>query len=148
MELEDFNLFGGYDPYKLERDDTIVFPITRKLSEFGNRVYNRYPARSIFLVPRATIFHKSKAGKTLNILDPFMGSGTTAVESSIQNCNIYGTEMDAFARLIAEVSIYRFDKNQFVLAIKRAHPVAYARQQYRQHLPIFLSNNFHPGCRD
>jgi DNA modification methylase len=112
MELEDFNLFGGYDPYKLEWDDTIVFPSTRKLSEFGNRVYNRYPARSIFLVPRATIFHKSKGGKTLNILDPFMGSGTTAVESSIQNCNIYGTEMDAFARLIAEVSIYRFDKNE------------------------------------
>jgi DNA modification methylase len=112
MELEDFNLFGGYDPYKLVWDDTIVFPSTRKLSEFGNRVYNRYPARSIFLVPRATIFHKSKVGKTLNILDPFMGSGTTAVESSIQNCNIYGTEMDAFARLIAEVSIYRFDKNE------------------------------------
>lgn len=112
MELEDFNLFGGYDPSKLEWDDTVIFPSTRKLSEFGNRVYNRYPARSIFLVPRATIFHKSKGKKTLNILDPFMGSGTTAVESSIQNCNIYGTEMDAFARLIAEVSIYRFDNRE------------------------------------
>lgn len=112
MEIEDFNLFGGYDPYKLEWDETIIFPSTRKLSEFGNRVYNRYPARSIFLVPRATIFHKKKLGKTLNVMDPFMGSGTTAVESSIQNCNIYGTEMDAFARLIAEVSIYRFNQNE------------------------------------
>lgn len=112
MEIEDFNTFGGYNPSKLEWDETITFPSTRKLLEFGNRVYNRYPARSIFLVPRATIHNKKNGKKILNVLDPFMGSGTTAVESSIQNCNIYGTEMDPFARLIAEVSIFRFDNKE------------------------------------
>ncbi len=112
MELEDFNKFGGYNPSKLKWNETITFPSTRKLLEFGNRVYNRYPARSIFLVPRATIHHKKVKKETLNVLDPFMGSGTTAVESSVQNCNIYGTEMDPFARLIAEVSIFRFDSKE------------------------------------
>jgi DNA modification methylase len=112
MELKDFNTFGGYNPSKLKWDETITFPSTRRLLEFGNRVYNRYPARSIFLVPRATIHYKKKGKKTINVLDPFMGSGTTAVESSVQNCNIYGTEMDPFARLIAEVSIFRFDKKE------------------------------------
>lgn len=112
MEIELFNDFGGFDPSKLKWDETIVFPSTRKLNEFGNRVYNRYPARSIFLVPRATIHSKKLGNLTLNVLDPFMGSGTTAVESSIQNCNIYGTEMDPFARLIAEVSIFRFNAKE------------------------------------
>lgn len=114
MELEDYNLFGGYNPSKLKWDETITFPSTRKLLEFGNRVYNRYPARSIFLVPRATIHNKRKSGQTINVLDPFMGSGTTAVEASVQNCNVYGTEMDPFARLIAEVSVFRFNNKEII----------------------------------
>lgn len=112
MELEDFNTFGGYNPSKLKWDETITFPSTRRLLEYGNRVYNRYPARSIFLVPRATIYNKKQGKKSINVLDPFMGSGTTAVESIVQNCNIYGTEMDPFARLIAEVSIFRFTSKE------------------------------------
>jgi hypothetical protein len=41
-----------------------------------------------------------------------MGSGTTAVEASLINSVIYGTEMDPFARLIAEVSLYRFSEDE------------------------------------
>jgi DNA modification methylase len=113
VEIIEYNLTGGYNPYLLKWDDTVSFPSTRKLNEYGNRIYNRYPARSIFLVPRATIYSNYK-NKPLNILDPFMGSGTTAVEASIFNCNIFGTEMDPFARLISEVSILRFDEKEVI----------------------------------
>lgn len=112
MELEIYNKTGGYNPYELEWNETISFPSTRNLSEYGNRLYNRYPARSIFLVPRATINSKVKNKKELNVLDPFMGSGTTAVEASLTNSIIYGTEMDPFARLIAEVSLFRFSEKE------------------------------------
>ncbi len=112
MEIEIINKTGGYNPYELKWDETISFPNTKSLTQYGNRLYNRYPARSIFLVPRATINSKAKELKKLNILDPFMGSGTTAVEASLTNSVIYGTEMDPFARLIAEVSIFRFSENE------------------------------------
>lgn len=112
MGIEIYNKTGGYNPYELGWDETISFPSTRNLSEYGNRLYNRYPARSIFLVPRATINSKVKNKKELNVLDPFMGSGTTAVEASMTNSVIYGTEMDPFARLIAEVSLFRFSEKE------------------------------------
>lgn len=111
VDIKNIDENGGYDPYKLKWDETINFPTTRKLKVYGNRIYNRYPARSIFLVPRATIYQKSK-GTELNILDPFMGSGTTAVEGSLFKANIYGTEMDPFARLISDVSIFRFNNDE------------------------------------
>jgi DNA modification methylase len=112
MEIEIVNRTGGYNPYELEWDETISFPNTKSLTQYGNRLYNRYPARSIFLVPRATINSKANNLKKLNVLDPFMGSGTTAVEASLKNSVIYGTEMDPFARLIAEVSLFRFSENE------------------------------------
>ena len=108
MDIEKYNKTGGYNPYELNWDETILFPSTRNLIEYGNRLYNRYPARSIFLVPRATLNSKFKQTKDFHVLDPFMGSGTTAVEASLITSSIYGTEMDPFARLIAEVSLFRF----------------------------------------
>lgn len=114
MELEFYNKTGGYNPYKLNWDETITFPSTKSLSQYGNRLYNRYPARSIFLVPRATLNSKIKETKKINVLDPFMGSGTTAVEASLINSVIYGTEMDPFARLIAEVSLFRFSEEEII----------------------------------
>ena len=112
MEIKETDNKGLYNPYSLGWDDTIMFPSTRKLKQYGNRVYNRYPARSIFLVPRATILSNKNNNKELNILDPFMGSGTTAVEATNLNCRIYGTEMDPFARLIAEVSVAKFSSKE------------------------------------
>ena len=114
MDVEIFNKTGGYNPYELNWDETISFPSTKGLSQYGNRLYNRYPARSIFLVPRATLNSKAKEVKKINVLDPFMGSGTTAVEASLINSVIYGTEMDPFARLIAEVSLFRFSYDEII----------------------------------
>lgn len=112
--MEDIKIFdenGGYNPYKLSWGQTINFPSTRSLSEYGNRVYNRYPARSIFLVPRAIL--SAHQNKGLNVLDPFMGSGTTAVETVISGNIPFGTEMDPFARMIAEVSSTIFTIDDF-----------------------------------
>ncbi len=114
MEKIVLNNTGKYNPYELKWNSTIVFPSTRKLKQYGNRIYNRYPARSIFLVPRNTILNFKRNRKLVNILDPFMGSGTTAVESILQNCNIYGTEMDPFARLVSEASVQLYSDAEFI----------------------------------
>lgn len=99
-----------YNPYSLGWGEEISFPSSRNVKEYGNRIYNRYPARSIFLVPRAILASIEK--KHLNVLDPFMGSGTTAVESVISGNNPYGLEMDPFARMVAEVSSTIFNKSE------------------------------------
>ena len=99
-----------YNPYSLDWGEEISFPSSRNVKEYGNRIYNRYPARSIFLVPRAIL--ASIGENHLNVLDPFMGSGTTAVETVISGNNPYGLEMDPFARMVAEVSSTIFSKNE------------------------------------
>lgn len=99
-----------YNPYSLGWGEEISFPSSRNVKEYGNRIYNRYPARSIFLVPRAILASIGK--KHLNVLDPFMGSGTTAVETVISGNNPYGLEMDPFARMVAEVSSTIFNKSE------------------------------------
>ena len=99
-----------YNPYELSWGDEIDFPSTRNLDEYGNRIFNRYPARSVFLVPRAILAqHKDKV---LNVLDPFMGSGTTAVETVISGNIPYGLEMDPFARMVANVSSSVFNEEE------------------------------------
>ena len=99
-----------YNPYSLAWGEEISFPSSRSVKEYGNRIYNRYPARSIFLVPRAILaaIHKRR----LNVLDPFMGSGTTAVESVISGNIPYGLEIDPFARMVAEVSSTIFSSSE------------------------------------
>jgi DNA modification methylase len=138
MEIKETDNEGLYNPYSLGWDETIMFPSTRKLKQYGNRVYNRYPARSIFLVPRATILWNKKNNKKLNILDPFMGSGTTAVEATNLNCQIYGTEMDPFARLIAEVSIAQFSSKEQEEILEKYNEIANNwknQKQFRKYYP-------------
>ena len=55
-ELEEkYNEGIAFNPFLLKWGEEIIFPSTRKMKEYGNRVYNRYPARSVFLVPRAIL---------------------------------------------------------------------------------------------
>lgn len=109
-KVEDINITGGFNPYELSWGEEIMFPSTRTIKEYGNRIYNRYPARSIFLVPRAILAHQKKT--CISVLDPFMGSGTTAVETVLSGNRPFGLEMDPFARLISEVSCTVFSDEQ------------------------------------
>lgn len=99
-----------FNPYELVWGEEISFPSSRNVQEYGNRIYNRYPARSIFLVPRAILGSIHKQG--LNVLDSFMGSGTTAVETVLSENIPYGLEMDPFARMVAEVSSTIFSQEE------------------------------------
>ena len=115
-EIEEIGL---YNPYELSWGEKIEFPSTRNLHEYGNRIYNRYPARSVFLVPRAIL--SQFKDKNIKVLDPFMGSGTTAVETILSGNIPYGLEMDPFARMVAEASSFVFNKGELeeIIALKQ-----------------------------
>jgi DNA modification methylase len=62
---------------------------------------HRYPAKFIPQIPRFCIEAHSEVGD--EILDPFMGSGTTLLESYILGRHSYGIDIHPLARLIAKV---------------------------------------------
>lgn len=97
-----------------EWSEEIRFPNTRTFEQYSHRIFNRYPARSISLVPRAIIFDEKRISsrKNLRVLDPFMGSGTTAVEACLAGCKPGGVELDPFARLISNVRTTSFSERK------------------------------------
>ena len=62
---------------------------------------HRYPAKFIPQIPKFCIESHSDVGET--VLDPFMGSGTTLLESYIHGRSSSGIDIHPLARLIAKV---------------------------------------------
>ncbi|WP_083101110.1 hypothetical protein [Pseudophaeobacter leonis] len=82
----------------------IQFPNSRGLSKSPHFVGGRYPCRSVAFVPRIIIDDFSGTAENFSILDPFMGSGTTAIEAVRRANSVHGVEVDPYARLIATVA--------------------------------------------
>ncbi|UCE44889.1 MAG: site-specific DNA-methyltransferase [Methanobacteriota archaeon] len=72
-----------------------------KQVSYATHGIHRYPAKFIPQIPRFCLDSYSKPGD--KILDPFMGSGTTLLESYIMRRNSYGIDIHPLARLIAKV---------------------------------------------
>jgi DNA modification methylase len=92
--------------------DTLEYPSTRTLKLYTHRIFNRYPARSISLVPRQLLQAYRKEYGSGVVLDPFMGSGTTAIEGLLAGFSVMGVEIDPFARLVSEVSTTLFCRDE------------------------------------
>lgn len=65
--------------------------------------YHGYPAMMIPQIARLLIKEYAPVGKLKLLFDPYMGSGTSLVEASIQGIDSLGTDLNPLARLIAEV---------------------------------------------
>jgi DNA modification methylase len=80
-----------------------------KQVSYATHGIHRYPAKFIPQIPRFCLESFSKVGD--DVLDPFMGSGTTLLESYIMGRNSYGVDIHPLARLIAKVKITPVDPN-------------------------------------
>ena len=78
-----------------------------KQVSYATHGIHRYPAKFIPQIPRFCLDSFSKPGD--KILDPFMGSGTTLLESYIMRRNSFGIDIHPLARLIAKVKITPVD---------------------------------------
>lgn len=93
--------------------EEIAFPSSRSANMYSHIVGARYPCRSVAYVPRLILDEAPKNAKVpANVLDPFMGSGTTALEANLRGFSAYGLEVDPYARLISEASVHRFTNSE------------------------------------
>lgn len=92
------------DVLKLKWGSELKLPSSRALAGTPHFIGGRYPCRSVAYIPRLILSSVKKGKKTLIVLDPFMGSGTTAIEAILASCKTLGVELDPYARLIATVS--------------------------------------------
>lgn len=93
--------------------EEISFPSSRNGDMYSHIVGARYPCRSVAYVPRLILSEiESKKRASINVLDPFMGSGTTALEANLRSFNAYGLEVDPYARMIGEASVQRFTSTE------------------------------------
>lgn len=95
IKLDDFPL----DPIQDQIYE--IIPDKAKIVASTNRLFNKYPTRYVSAVPRFAINAYSRAGDT--VLDPFCGSGTTAIESMLLGRNAMSIDIDPFARLLIKV---------------------------------------------
>ncbi|KHT53262.1 hypothetical protein RJ44_19890 [Alteromonas macleodii] len=101
----------NYDVKKMEWGQTLELPSSRALRHTAHVIGGRYPCRSVAFIPRI-LLTPFKDQEGTKVLDPFMGSGTTAVEAIYNGLHPYGLEVDPFARLISEVSTHGFTVNE------------------------------------
>jgi len=78
-----------------------IVPDKSKIVASTNRLFNKYPTRYISAVPRFAIRKYSAKGET--VLDPFCGSGTTAIEAMLLGRNALSIDIDPFSRLLIKV---------------------------------------------
>ena len=90
-----------------------IIPDKSKVVSSTNRLFNKYPTRYISAVPRYAIKNFSDIGDT--ILDPFCGSGTTAIEAMLLGRNALSVDIDPFARLLISVKTEEYKIEDFKL---------------------------------
>jgi len=86
--------------------------IGRQVS-YATHGIHRYPAKFIPQIPRFCIESFSKPGDV--VLDPFMGSGTTLLESFIAGRDSYGIDIHPLAKLIAKVKTTSLDPGRLAV---------------------------------
>lgn len=72
----------------------------------------KYPCRFIPEIPRWAIQKYLTGVQNGSVFDPFAGSGTTLLESVINDFEAYGTEIDNIAKLIIKVKTTPFTKDK------------------------------------
>jgi DNA modification methylase len=97
---------AGDFPKAIDLSDEFRKYIGKQVS-YATHGIHKYPAKFIPQIPRFCIEAYSDVGDV--VLDPFMGSGTTLLESFILGRSSYGIDIHPLARLIAKVKTTPLD---------------------------------------
>lgn len=98
-EVKVTEVFNIPPAYEINNYD--IFDIMEKNVTSYTHIMHKYPSKFIPQIPRWAILEYSKQGDV--ILDPFSGSGTTAVESMVHGRNAIALDINPVAQLISKV---------------------------------------------
>jgi DNA modification methylase len=109
-----FSLPFNFNLSELSWGQEISLPTTRRLKYTPHFIGGKYPCRSVAYIPHMIFkeYFNYNLNRSFTALDPFMGSGTTAIEANRFTSKIYGIEIDPYAKLIATVSTLKYTKNE------------------------------------
>src|ERR687885_1253072 len=137
---------------KIRHLDTLDWELEEAYTRYTTHGYHPYSAKYIPQIPNYLISNFSK--KNDLILDNFMGSGTTLVESKILGRNAIGVDINPLACLISKVKITNLRKSDLkkismiatsmkedILAV-RGH-VNQSNSEHRKR--IIIDDSLHPN---
>lgn len=81
-------------------------------SKYSTHRYHNYPATMIPQIPKFFIEAVSKFQNIKSIYDPFMGSGTTLVESRLHGIDSTGVDLNPLAKLMSDVKTHLLDDSE------------------------------------
>ena len=84
--------------------------LTQKDTNYLTHCYHRYPAKFIPQLARRLILENSSDGDI--VCDPFYGSGSTILESILQNRIALGTDINPVAHMITMVKTTPLDPSK------------------------------------
>ncbi|GLC89701.1 site-specific DNA-methyltransferase [Lysinibacillus piscis] len=76
-----------------------------------------YPAKLVPQLVADIIKHIANEREIKTILDPFVGSGTTALEANYLGFDFYGTDLNPLAILIAKTKVLILERNDEIIGI-------------------------------
>lgn len=90
-------------PVKGEIAEGEIFIIRNTTSRYLTHLFHKYPGKFIPHIPRWALHRFLTRNAGAIVVDPFVGSGTTLVESYLYGQHSFGVDVDPLARLISKV---------------------------------------------
>ena len=85
------------------------------VGEFTHGIF-KYPCKFIPHIPRWFLnAYGSERTIELGVLDPFMGSGTSLVESNLLGYSAYGIDVDPLSKLLSKVKTTPFSQKELTV---------------------------------
>jgi len=95
---------------KLSNEDWDFAGLKQSQRQYGVHFFHHYTAKFIPQIPAKLIKLLSKGEDV--VVDPFMGSGTTLIESKLLGCHSYGFDTNPLAVKIANAKTLIIDENK------------------------------------
>jgi len=83
--------------------DGETFVIRNYESRYLTHIFHKYAGKFTPAIPRWALSRYGSSSRQCVVLDPFVGSGTSMVESLVDGHSAYGIDVDPLARLITRV---------------------------------------------
>lgn len=111
--------------------------------QYGVHAFHHYTAKFIPQIPSRIIEHF--ASKNDVVVDPFMGSGTTLVESKLHGCHSYGLDTNPMALKITKVHVVVIFQDAFSQA-QDGCPGCFGQGIVRTSPPVAMQDRCYTTC--